>query len=224
MSAMEKSLNRLKLDYVDLILIHGPGIYGEYKLIFPEEIRNTFPENPEDLKEARISMWEALQELKKQGKTREIGVSNFNRFHLQQLMNNPRCLKVPVINQIEFNPYSVDNEIIDFCKENGILVQAYAPLGSNPGRKSRYTHENTKHLLEDEILLNIPKEKECTVAQVALSWALSKGIAVVTKTEKPVRMKENISALNIKLTDEDIKTIDKLNLNQRLFWNPNKIL
>ena len=70
----------------------------------------------------------------------------------------------------------------------------------------------------------ISKEKECTIAQVALSWALSKGIAVVTKTEKPVRMKENISALNIKLTDEDIKTIDKLNLNQRLFWNPNKIL
>ena len=73
-------------------------------------------------------------------------------------------------------------------------------------------------------MLKVAKERGCTVAQVAISWALSKGVAVSSKTEKEHRMKENISGTKVKLTDENIKEIDKLNIEQRVFWNPYNIL
>ena len=84
---MEDSLERLGLDYLDLVLVPSPGIPRGSKLW---DATQTFPESPEELKESRMVMWEALQELKRQGKIRDIGVSNFNRFHLEQLMKDPR--------------------------------------------------------------------------------------------------------------------------------------
>ena len=94
MNAMKKSFQRLGLDYIDLVLIHSPGMPQDYKgdlskFINDEQIKN-LPKNPDQLKEARISMWEALQDLKKSGQVRDIGVSNFTRFHIEQLINNPR--------------------------------------------------------------------------------------------------------------------------------------
>ena len=75
-------------------------------------------------------------------------------------------------------------------------------------------------VLEDETLLSMAKSLGCTVAQLALAWALAKGVAVVTKTENESRMKENLLATQVTLTASQIQTIDKLNKNQRLFWNP----
>ena len=94
MNAMKKSFQRLGLDYIDLVLIHSPGMPQDYKGDFSrflndEQIKN-LPKNTDQLKEARISMWEALQYLKKSGQVRDIGVSNFTRFHIEQLINNPR--------------------------------------------------------------------------------------------------------------------------------------
>jgi len=181
----------------------------------------------EDLKEARIAMWEALQDLKLQGKFKDIGVSNFTRFHLEQLIANPRCTEVPVLNQIEFNilnvnPYNADNDILEACKENNILVQAYAPLGSS---EKYQKGAGSKKVLENEVLVNMAAKKEnCTVAQIALGWALSKGIGVVTKTEQEKRMKENISASNIKLNDDEVKAIDAINIGQRFFCDKYSIL
>ena len=91
---MKKSLEKLRLDYVDLVLIHSPGMPPGYKgdllRLLSEEDLKKLPATPETWKEARISMWEALQDLKREGKIRDIGVSNFNRLHIQQLINNPR--------------------------------------------------------------------------------------------------------------------------------------
>ena len=156
-----------------LVLIHQPGVDArilEQKGRIPEAKKKLLPKTPEDLKEARIAMWEALQDLKNQGKIKDIGVSNFTRFHLEQLIANPRCVEVPVLNQIEFNPYNADQDILDVCKENGIIVQAYAPLGS-----SEKFQKGGKKVLENEVLVNMARDKGCTVAQIALSWALSKG-------------------------------------------------
>ena len=86
---MEGSFERLGLDYIDLVLVHGPGIPRGSKLW---DETQTFPESPEELKESRMVMWEALQDLKAQGKIKDIGVSNFNRFHLEQLITNPRYM------------------------------------------------------------------------------------------------------------------------------------
>ena len=74
------------------------------------------------------------------------------RFHLEQLIANPRCVEVPVLNQIEFNPYNADYDILDVCKENNILVQAYAPLGS-----SEKFQKGGKKVLENELLVNMAR-------------------------------------------------------------------
>ena len=124
---------------------------------------------------------------------------------------------MPVLNQIEFNPYCVDQDILNYCRENKIIVQAYSPLGSDPGRNAA---KNFTRVLEHETMKNIAKARECTVAQVAIGWALSKGVSVSTKTEKEHRMKENLGGAKVKLTEDDIKSIDKLNISQRVFWNP----
>ena len=78
-------------------------------------------------------------------------------------------------------------------------------------------------VLEDETLVKLAEELGCTVAQVCLAWALAKGVAVVTKTENEQRMKENLLATQVKLSSSQIQAIDKLNKNQRLFWNPYEI-
>lgn len=80
-----------------------------------------------------------------------------------------------------------------------------------------------ERLLDNETLTQVSKDRKCTVAQVALSWALSKGVSVVTKTENEARMKENLLATNIQLTKDDIQAIDKLDIGHRLFWNPHNI-
>merc|ERR1712241_1014812 len=220
-TAMRKSFEKLGLDYVDLVLIHSPGMPPGYKgdllRFLSEEDLKKLPKTAESYQEARISMWEALQDLKSEGKILDIGVSNFNRFHIEQLINNPRCRDIPVLNQIEFNPYCVDQDILDYCREKNILVQAYSPLGSDPGRNAA---KNFTRILENETMLKIAEARNCSVAQVAISWALSKGVAIVTKTEKEHRMKENLEGINVKLMEEDIEAIDKLNIEQRVFWNP----
>ena len=94
MAAMKKSFEKLGLDYVDLVLVHSPGMppnyKGDFSRFLSEDDLKKLPKTPETYQEARISMWEALQDLKKQGKIRDIGVSNFNRFHIEQLITNPR--------------------------------------------------------------------------------------------------------------------------------------
>ena len=124
---------------------------------------------------------------------------------------------MPVLNQIEFNPYCVDQDIVNCCRENKIIVQAYSPLGSDPGRNAA---KNFTRVLEHETMKDIAKARGCTVAQVAISWTLSKGVSVSTKTEKEHRMKENLEGAKVKLTQDDIQAIDKLNISQRVFWNP----
>lgn len=217
MKAMKESLKRLKLDYVDLIMVHSPGIPPGYKFV-DQSLLDTFPKTPEALKEARLAMWEALQKFKADGKVKNIGVSNFNRFHIEQLISNPRCTEVPAVNQIELNPLCVDEDIINVCRENKILVQAYAPLGSG-----KTDTDGVASVLNNKTLMDIAAKQGCTVAQVALKWALSKGVAVVTKTENESRMKENLAAENVHLTTEDVDAIDQLNINQHLFWKPNDI-
>lgn len=216
---VDDCLTNLQLKYIDLMMIHYPGISSLAK--------NKEPSNdPKVNEESRIEMWDALQACQKEGKIKHIGVSNFTRRHLEQLINNPRCKIIPVANQIEFNPYMVDKDILEVCKEHNIIVQAYAPIGSGPLKPESGFDENSNwNLLEDLTLKAIATKKECTVAQVCMAYALQKGVGVVTKTEKEERMKENLSSTKIagQLTKEDIEEIDLLNKNMRKFWDPYSI-
>ncbi|RMG21807.1 MAG: aldo/keto reductase [Methanobacteriota archaeon] len=102
LNAFEKSLKRLKLDYVDLYLIHWP------------------------VEELRLETWKALEKIYKEGKARAIGVSNYMQWHLDELL--PVAEFVPAVNQIEFSPYLYQKDLQQFCEERGIKIEAYSPL------------------------------------------------------------------------------------------------
>ena len=209
-------LSNLQLEYIDLMMIHYPGVSTFYK---EKEFANDAKKNAE----ARMEMWEALQFCQTEGKIKHIGVSNFTRVHLETLINDPRCKTIPTVNQIEFHPYLVDKDILEICEKNKILVQSYGPIGSGPKKPQSEVEEGSNwNLLEDPILKSIAGKRECTVAQLCMAYALRRGVGIVTKTEKEDRMKENLSSSKIagKLTREDIEAINHLNKDMRKFWNP----
>merc|ERR1712241_1035312 len=178
------SLKKLQLEYVDLMMIHYPGVtsFDKTKESSNDPIKNA---------EGRIEMWEALQFCQKEAKIRHIGVSNFTRHHLETLIRNPRCKVIPVVNQIEFNPYMVDKDILDACEEKNIIVQSYGPIGSAARMPANGIDGNMNcNLLEDPTLKSIAIRNDCTVAQLCMAYALRKGVGVVTKTENENRMQE----------------------------------
>ncbi|KXS20205.1 oxidoreductase [Gonapodya prolifera JEL478] len=170
-SACERSLKKLELSYVDLYLVHAP------------------------LKNARVETWAGLEELQKRGKVRSIGVSNYSAAHLEELA---RVSDVkPAVNQIEITPYNTRTDIADYCKENGIVIEAYCPL--TRGAK-----------LRDPKLLRLQKTRypDRTPAQLLLRWAVQKGFVVLPKSVHKNRMVENMDVFDWELAEEDVEEMD----------------
>jgi len=220
---VNKSLENLQLEYIDLVMIHFPGLPKGFQAEEKPERFINIPREEKEIAEARMQMWEAFQECQKQGKIKHLGVSNFTRHHIEGLINNPRCKVTPCVNEFEFNPYINDEDMLKVCKENNIVVQAYGPVGS--GTINTFVGGAQEgvatHVLQDPVIKTIASRIECTPAQVCIAFALAKGLAVVTKTEKETRMKENLESIEVakKLTAEDIQIIDTLNKNLRKFWD-----
>ena len=108
--SFEESLEKLDMDYVDLLLIHWPR-----------------PDEKSDWKKLDIETWKAFEEIYKKGKAKAIGVSNFLNNHMQNILDN--CEVVPMVNQIEFHPGYIQKDVVDFDKKHGIVVEAWSPLG-----------------------------------------------------------------------------------------------
>ena len=108
--SFEESLEKLDMDYVDLLLIHWPR-----------------PDEKSDWKKLDIETWKAFEETYKEGRAKAIGVSNFLNHHIQNILDN--CEVVPMVNQIEFHPGYIQKDVVDFDKEHGIVVEAWSPLG-----------------------------------------------------------------------------------------------
>lgn len=185
LKAFDTSMNKLGLDYLDLYLIHWPG------------------------KDKYVETWHALEKLYKEGRVRAIGVSNFHIHHLQTLMEQSD--EKPVINQVELHPYLSQKELITFCQNEGIAVEAWSPLGR--GR-----------LLNDSALVEIGKKYGKTAAQVTLRWHLQNEIIVIPKSVTPSRIKENAHIFDFELTTEEMEKIDSLNKNERTGKNPDEFL
>ncbi|MGJ1328619.1 MULTISPECIES: aldo/keto reductase [Sphingobacterium] len=136
--------------------------------------------------------WRAFEQLYKEGKVRAIGVSNFPKDYLAKLLESATI--IPAVNQIEFHPGYLQQDTVALCQSNDILVQAWSPLGS--GR-----------ILQDETLVALAKEKNTSVGQLCIKFALSQGILPLPKSTNPNNIKRNLVIDDFELTASDIKTI-----------------
>ncbi|MCG8397164.1 aldo/keto reductase [Bacillus atrophaeus] len=185
LAAFEKSLERLELDYLDLYLIHWPG-KDKYK-----------------------DTWRALEKLYKDGKVRAIGVSNFQVHHLEELLKDAEIK--PMVNQVEFHPCLTQVELREYCKKQGIQVEAWSPLMQG-------------QLLDNEVLKQIAENHKKSVAQVILRWDLQQDVITIPKSIKEHRIIENADIFDFELSQEDIEKINALNKDERVGPNPDELL
>ena len=178
--ALNESLKKLQLDYVDLYLMH-----------FPVPKRN--------------DSWKMLEKLHKEGKAKAIGVSNFTIRHLKELLEKTDI--VPAINQVEFHPYLYQKELLDFCNEKNIKLEAYSPL----------THGAK---LKDPKLVEIAKKYKKSTAQLLIKWCLQHNLVVIPKSSKKERIIENSQIFDFEISEEDMNTLNGFNENLRTCWDP----
>jgi len=149
--------------------------------------------------------WRALENLYKEGRVKAIGVSNFQIHHLEDLMEDADIK--PMVNQVEYHPRLTQKELQVFCQKQGIQLEAWSPLMQG-------------QLLDNEVLQEIGKKYNKTVAQVILRWDLQNGVVTIPKSTKEHRIVENASIFDFELTKEDMELIDSLNQNHRVGPDP----
>lgn len=177
--AFNESLKKLQLEYIDLYLIHWPS---------PLEFRDCYQEK-------NIETYQALEKLYSQGKIKAIGVSNFLKHHIEELKN---FVSIPIaVNQIEFHPYYYDQETIEYCKQNDIIIEAYSPLGRG-------------EILKDNTIADIAKKYNKSPAQICIRYAIDNQIVPLPKTISKQRMIENLNVFDFNLMKEDIDEIRNL--------------
>ncbi|XP_043712728.1 non-functional NADPH-dependent codeinone reductase 2-like isoform X3 [Telopea speciosissima] len=193
--ALHKTLRNLQLDYLDLYLIHLPLSLkpGQFKAPPPKEDLMAM-----DFK----SVWAAMEECQRLGLTRSIGVSNFSCKKLSDLLLNATI--PPAVNQVEMNPTWQQKKLREFCKNKGIHVAGYSPLGA------RGTMWGTNQVMESKELEEIAKARGKTIAQVCLKWINEQGAIVIVKSFNEERMKENLDIFDWALREEDFQKISQI--------------
>lgn len=179
--AYESSLERLNLDYLDLYLVHWP-VKGKYK-----------------------ETWRAMEYLYKYKGVRAIGVSNFLQHHLEDLIAASEI--VPMVNQMEFHPYLVQQDLIDFCHKNTIQYEAWSPLMQG-------------HIFELEIMKDLASKYKKSIAQIVLRWDLQKGVITIPKSAKKDRIRANADIFDFELAPEDVKKLENLDRGKRFGPDP----
>ncbi|PIC47226.1 hypothetical protein B9Z55_006651 [Caenorhabditis nigoni] len=198
----------LQLSYVDLMLIHWPQGYAEGGELFPAGENGKMRYSDVDY----LETWKALEAAHKAGKCRSIGVSNFTSKQIQRVWDaaevKPACL------QVELHPYFTQVKLREFCKEKGIVVVGYSPLG-NPG-SAFFRKDGDPNVLTNDVVAAIAKAHGKTPAQIVLRWFVESGLSAIPKSVTPQRILENFSVFDFKLTAEEMKSIDELNRGWRL--------
>ncbi|XAR65009.1 hypothetical protein NMG60_11008943 [Bertholletia excelsa] len=193
--ALRKTLENLKLDYLDLYLVHWPVSLKPGSLKIPVSTEDVLPM---DLK----SVWAAMEECQRLGLARSIGVSNFSCKKLSEILATSEI--PPVVNQVEMNPIWQQKKMIEFCKAKGVMVTAYSPLGG-----ARYP-SGSNRVFECEVLKEIAKTQGKALAQVCLRWGYEQGAVMVVKSFNKERMMENLGIFDWELSDEDYKKIEEI--------------
>ncbi|MFI9582256.1 aldo/keto reductase [Streptomyces sp. NPDC052236] len=186
LTAFDASLSKLGLDYVDLYLIHWPTpARGKY-----------------------LDTWRAFEKLLADGRTRAIGVSNFQPAHLQRLLDNSGI--VPAVNQVELHPSLQQQELRTFHARHDIATEAWSPLAQGA-------------VLKDDTITTIAERHGKTPAQIVLRWHLQIGNIVIPKSSTPARIRENIDVFDFELTDDDIRAITTLDRDTRMGPDPDTL-
>ncbi len=181
LSAFDESLKRLDLDFLDLYLIHWP-VAGKYK-----------------------ESWKALEKIYEEGRVRAIGVSNFLQHHLEDLMSE--CRVVPMVNQMEFHPFLVQQDLIDFCNKNTIQYEAWSPMMQGK-------------IFGMEAFKNLSEKYGKSIAQIVLRWDLQKGVVTIPKSAKKERILANADIFDFELSEEDVNFLDGMHRGQRFGPDP----
>ena len=182
--ALDRSLAQLGLETVDLYLIHWPE---------PGK---------------RLDSWRAMAEIRKQGRCRSIGVSNFTVKHLEELLRASGV--VPSVNQVELSPFLQQRELLRYCKGKGIQLVAYCPL--TRGDK-----------LDHRVVVEIARKHDKTPAQVLLRWALQHRVAAIPKSTRNERIDENAALFDFELAGDEMAQLDRLDAGYRTCWDPSRV-
>jgi len=180
--AFEASLKKLGLDFVDLYLIHTPFAFQPGDEFDPRDASGNVIN---DQGVTLLDTWGALESLVDGGRCRAIGLSDVSLEQVQEIVSAARIK--PAVVHVESHPYLPEWELLDYCKEHGIVLQAFAALG----------HSSEPKLLENPVVTAIAKRVNKTPAQVLLAWAIQRGTAPLTTSKNPSRIQENfaVSAL-----------------------------
>ncbi|MBW7457843.1 aldo/keto reductase [Paenibacillus sepulcri] len=182
--AFEESRRKLDLEYLDLYLIHWPG-KDKYK-----------------------ETWKAFEKLHKDGYIRAIGVSNFQVHHLESLRQDSDT--VPAVNQVEFHPLLSQRELLTYCRQNQIQLEAWSPLMQGN--------------LDLPLITDLASKYNKTPAQIILRWDLQQGVVTIPKSVREERIRENANVFDFTLSAEDVQALEGLNKNSRFGPNPDELL
>ncbi|GAB1603428.1 uncharacterized protein LOC115216695 [Argonauta hians] len=194
-----QSLSRLKTDYLDLYLIHWPGVQG-------------CKPSDDQQKILRQQSWKDMEALYKEGKLKAIGISNYQKYHMEELLQHSTVK--PAVLQSEHHPYLVQKEVWQLCRENNIHYQAYSSLGASKDNS----------LMKDTVIKDIAKKYQRSVSQILLRWAVQHGVGILPKSTNTEHIVENADIFSFELDQEDVKSIDQLDVKHHYCWDSSTIV
>ncbi|CAI7678451.1 unnamed protein product [Penicillium pancosmium] len=200
-AALQQTLESLRLEYLDLFLMHWPVAFKRGDDMFPSDENGNLITDDIDY----LDTYRAMEALVTTGKVKAIGISNFSKKEAQRVIENAEI--IPAVHQMELHPWLQQIDFVKFHKEKGVHVTQYSPFGNQ--NEIYGGREDHGQLVNDKNLVEIGKKYGKTSNQVALAWGIHHGRSVIPKSKSPERIAQNFD-IAFKLEDEDVHKIDKL--------------